>query len=896
MSDVSGTPSRPAAGRADTAAVAVLVVVPLLVYAVPALAGHPVMPGDDHTQNFPLRVLVGRQLRAGHAPLYDPYIWSGAALLGGWNAGAMSPFTWLFAVLPATAAWVVAEAAVYAVAGVGAYRFCRALRLRPSAAFIGAASFALAGAEEVHLAHFGLVEGSAWIPLVLLALLRLDEGEGLAARARWVAVLGLAGGLVVLAGEPRAISTAGIVAACYLAWLLLRRPRRAPTLLLAAAAGGALAAALSAVQWVPGAEALATSQRAGQGYALFTAGSLSPPLLSLLLVPVTLGGSGSLGTPSWFASYNLPEVMGYVGLVPAASVPGLLATLRRRRPRPPWTVWVVVAVVGAVLALGGFTPLAHVLVHVPLFGGQRLQSRNIAVTDVALAVLAAYWADAAVAGRIGPWARAAALAPVVAAAALAGVALAEPTAVAEALGATAGQAVAAPAVRPLLAVWVGLAVVVGAALVVLPRLPVRARAGLLVAVVVVDVTAFELACNWTVPASTPPAPNAGSPIWASGPVRPIPGLGRTGRFAIYDPDLFAEPGLIELGQPDRNILVDTYSSLGYTAIVDGTYAAATGGHLAQGGGTNSLDPAALRSGVFDRLATTTLLTVPEYLLTAVRAGAAPGPPGPSTDPGPGDRSLGPGAGGAWPLGQTVTVSGLAVRATGAAAVRLGLQRPDGQVVWSPPAAPVDGVVSVTTPPTAAVAVEAETAGRTRLGPPVVRAGRVTYRADGVLEGALDDPAHWAFAGDDGGVAVFTNRRAVPVLTLAAAGPAGTAGASVRRVAGDVLDPSAAAVDSPAGVTVVRAVAAIPGWTATWQPDGGRPHVVAVRRRGPVQAVTVPAGPGVVRWTYRAPGWPTGRVVSEVGLAALVALLVAGQSRRRADRRERRRADEPSAAV
>ena len=51
------------------------------------------------------------------------------------------------------------------------------------------------------------------------------------------------------------------------------------------------------------------------------------------------------------------------------------------------------ALAGVVLALGGNTPLGNVLYHLPLFGDQRLQSRNILVLDLALAVLLAYWAD-----------------------------------------------------------------------------------------------------------------------------------------------------------------------------------------------------------------------------------------------------------------------------------------------------------------------------------------------------------------------------------------------------------------------------------------------------------------------------------------------------------------------
>jgi hypothetical protein len=92
-------------GRArSVAALGSLVLLSVLVYAVPALLGHPVVPGDDLTQNLPLRELVGRQIAHGHLPVYDPYLWSGAPLLAGWNAGAAYPLTWLFAALPGPAA------------------------------------------------------------------------------------------------------------------------------------------------------------------------------------------------------------------------------------------------------------------------------------------------------------------------------------------------------------------------------------------------------------------------------------------------------------------------------------------------------------------------------------------------------------------------------------------------------------------------------------------------------------------------------------------------------------------------------------------------------------------------------------------------------------------------
>jgi hypothetical protein len=133
--------------------------------------------------------------------------------------------------------------------------------------------------------------------------------------------------------------------------------------------------------------------------ALFNSGSLPHRWLLLMLVPDLLGGSGSFGQPAFFASYNLAEVTGYVGILPLVAAAALLGRFRLRPRLPEWIVWHFTALVGVVLALGGNTPLGGLLAQLPLFGGQRLQSRNICVADLALAVLLAYWADRPVSER-----------------------------------------------------------------------------------------------------------------------------------------------------------------------------------------------------------------------------------------------------------------------------------------------------------------------------------------------------------------------------------------------------------------------------------------------------------------------------------------------------------------
>ncbi len=166
-------PSLRTLGRPGPLAVTVLVMLPVLTFSVPALAGHPFVSTDNLIQNFPLRVLVARNLQHGHLPLWNPYIWSGTALLGGLNAGALYPGTLLFTVLPAEAAFVVNEIAVYVVGAIGLYVFLRRSSLSVGAAFLGSLSFTVGGFMSAQMGHIDLVQGASLVPWMLVALQRM---------------------------------------------------------------------------------------------------------------------------------------------------------------------------------------------------------------------------------------------------------------------------------------------------------------------------------------------------------------------------------------------------------------------------------------------------------------------------------------------------------------------------------------------------------------------------------------------------------------------------------------------------------------------------------------------------------------------------------------------------
>jgi hypothetical protein len=453
----------------------------------------------------------------------------------------------------------------------------------------------------------------------------------------------------------------------------------------------------------------------------------------------------------------------------------------------------VVAVVGVVLALGGYTPLGHLLVHVPLFGSQRLQSRNIALTDLALAVLLSYWVDhvldrrtvdnrqSAPTRRFG-WFEVAALVPLAVAAVLAAAAAVTPARVARLVGADASRASEAVAQRPVLVVSFVLVVVLAVVVTQWGRITPAALVGFLVVFCVADLVFFNIFSVWTV------APRLGekavaaassfAPGTAAAPFQLTQPIGTTGRFVIDDPSSRDETVLHDLGQPDLNLFHHTFSAQGYSSIVDGPYAAATGSHAATGQGTNALSPAALDNGVFDALDTTTLLTLPSALVAR-----------PSSSSHTGRRAVVAGGRARWVFGEQIEISWFCGLGPARAAVspppptvRVALEQPGGRLVWQRPTVTpsLGGELDVELPrpsPGVGLVVSSATAGT--FGPAVMRTaqGR-SYAASGVLQDALAT-AQWAFDGDRGPLAYYTNERARPLLTLRGVAGAGTGGASIR---------------------------------------------------------------------------------------------------------------------
>ncbi len=892
--------------RADVVAMAILVAVPAILFTIPAVLGHPALSGDNLIQNYPLRELTGKVVAAGHVPLWNPLAFSGTPLLGSLNAGSLYPLTGLFVVLPGLVAWVLNLIVCYVAAGVGLFALCRWLGLGSLPAFLGALTYAFMGAMVGQLVHLGVIQGQGWLPWVVLALLvsadrirgpQAPESlvEGLRA-ARW-ALVGLVAltAVILLTGEPRAISdlvVVGVIVTIYGATAMTGRAGLAPRAVVLAGVGVAVAwgAIIAAAQVLPGQDFIALSQRSDLTPWFIGSGSLKVSWTTLMAIPDLLGGTGLLHQPSFFVEYNLPEVTGYAGMLGLVALFASTTQLfgRARRLVPRWVgLFVVMTVIALVLAWGSYTPLFHVIIHIPIINRTRLQSRNLAIVDLAVAVLVAWFVDRLLASdfaraSLQGWRRWVTASPLIATIALAAVVLVAPGPLLRWLGARNGIEVEGHYLWPWIVVSLVLALAALSLLLCWRRLSSSRRSGALVGFMVIDMAFFLLACTVGLVSGH----NAVEPSRSVAAAT----LGTHGRFALIDPSLSSYEQFIALGQPNTNVFTGLPSVQGYGSLVGESYGVATGTHV-QGG----LDACQLKLGRYRQLQLATMVIgapqlAPEIYSTTPAGGAFKvAPPVPECPGAPVIASQGVRR---FYFGRDLEVRSVFFAARSAAVMRqlsstagLGVSvlGPDGQA--HPAAATVVPLttgwsVTFSTPTHAAGLVITGPVHQVMSGSAVTDATGSVFWLGGIFQDAVDQ-ASWRLTSTDGSIQTFTTTVPVVASWSIEHGGAGSAVLSTKRS----IDGSQTGVihlASPS--TLVRSEAYLPGWKASYvSTEGGPAATATVTAHDLVQSVALPAGEWRVTFVYVAPGWRLGAALSTGGIvvmSGLVAIFLVSDRRRR----------------
>lgn len=192
----------------------------------------------DHADYFiPLRWFTADTIRHGVMPFWNPFNGSGEPWLANPQTGIFYPPTLLFLALPFEAAYILYLAVHLALLGCGVYLLARRWASAPAAA-VAAVALMFSGPTLSLLDVSNNLSTLAWLPLVVLAALRMRDGDGRPALAALLIALSF------LAGEPYLALVGAVLFAAIAVW---RKPHNFASTLMT----GALAIALSAVQLIP---------------------------------------------------------------------------------------------------------------------------------------------------------------------------------------------------------------------------------------------------------------------------------------------------------------------------------------------------------------------------------------------------------------------------------------------------------------------------------------------------------------------------------------------------------------------------------------------------------------------------------------------------------------------
>lgn len=855
------------------------------------IGGHLLLYTDNLLQSYPLRVLVGNDLRHGVFPAWDPYIWSGTPLMGGLNAGAFYPTTLLFAIFPAHAAWIFGEIFVYSATGIGTFLLFRAGGTSDTASFISSFSFVFAGAIATQgSVHLDMAEGLVSLPWALLAIRRIAE-DG---KWRWAGLFAIALAAAVLAGSPEALLTIAITSATYAVarWTIDRRCwRRFVTRLVPAAA---FAFGSTSFLSIPALKFIATSNRGHVSQVNAAANALNPGSLLLGVVPYLEGGYRLFPQLAYFGPSNPTELGFYVGIIPLIAAFALLTpSWGRVLPRGERRTWYAVIVVGLVTAIAAGTALENILYHVPFYGSQHDSGRFVVEVDLGACALFAWWIDGGIRQRRADrpakdswYSYASAAIPLVIVLVLATWFAVDPVGFWSTL-----RTSVTPPPRPegtVLAIVMAAVLALGGGALALARSRLERKhwLGALSAFVLVDVALFA-GGNLYIGGQNPPAASQPNSVLGLIKANLTPG----GRYAIFDPDSFDSAHLPAAGEANTGLLASIPSVSGYESIGDATYSTVTGTKVRADMHSSFLYP-----NQYMPLGLQVLVTVPEAFLVPVWPGSNPPVPlveQPGTDPLlPAGNVIGPGlpmhplaaarspmtAGttDTWWFGEAAAVSGVTLLLHAPSAgqlVQLGTVDRSGAVAWQKATRlpPDSFTVTVKMTGKAGVGLALRLLSGNDLGP--FQTEIATGSSVHLLAGPFSlqvTARNWRMIGQVGNFtlfrALYTPRQAWLATPLGQPGIAGSV-----RVTSTSQNGATLSVHASSPSLILWSTAYDAGWRATIVPAGGAASTsVDVQRVGLIMGVEAPAGRYRVVFTYRPPGFTIGVAIS---LATVLAFAV-----------------------
>ncbi|GAB4243729.1 MAG: hypothetical protein Kow00109_19570 [Acidobacteriota bacterium] len=222
---------------------------------VAASFAHVAAPGVPYNRSFsdvveqlyPYVRFLGRELREGRMPLWNPFVLTGVPFLAATVPGALFPFHWLAAWLHSSQVFDLGALSKLLLGGFGVYSFLTRIGCRPLAAVSGAWCYVFSGYY-----FFFLLFPNTWVAAFLPWALSTGETIALRWSHRPVALLAVIVAMMAFAGH---VETAFLCCVALGLYVFVAHFHAIPWILGAGVLGGSLAA----VQLLPFLENLGES-------------------------------------------------------------------------------------------------------------------------------------------------------------------------------------------------------------------------------------------------------------------------------------------------------------------------------------------------------------------------------------------------------------------------------------------------------------------------------------------------------------------------------------------------------------------------------------------------------------------------------------------------------------
>ncbi len=357
-----------------------LVVIAWLIFFSPILSGQSAYFLDDLKIIYhPMEVLYAQFQHDWQLPVWSNEFGFGHPLLAWGQLGFFTPLHLALRALyvPPVILLQISVAAYFLFGSVGMYAFLAHKRLHHAAAALGAITFAYCGFNIGHLNHVNFYTGTMLLPWLLIAIDSIIQHPN----TRRATTLAIVAAIIPMSAQPQ-VALYVFVAATVVGFALLLQ-RFSTKAVLATVYAGIVAFLLSSFSFFPLQEFLPETDRAA-GLPILELYEFSyPPFHTITLIaPYFFGGHDT-----YFGPKGFQELAAYTGIIPLILAGAALASWKTYRNER--LAALVLAIAGAILALGEYSPVYTYLVENHYISTIGVVGRFVFFFDIGIILLAA---------------------------------------------------------------------------------------------------------------------------------------------------------------------------------------------------------------------------------------------------------------------------------------------------------------------------------------------------------------------------------------------------------------------------------------------------------------------------------------------------------------------------